>query len=219
MLGGVSQNEHNRRSAALFQQRNALDVVGHREAVHDPERKCDPLRSRALMRPSELVTCGNAVWDAHGRRRPGAGDCESKRAQSEPSRRRAPTGANVHSERTRLPPCKEPARADLRLELELASEPDLMKATPPPLKRSSAGRSQWRPDLGIRVATCAPFGSGAHIAGRVEGPPNLHLEEAWDRAGVRESLRGQSACRPADAGRRWPASGRPCAGSSRRYWG
>ena len=78
-------------------------MLGHREAVHDPERKCDPLRSRALMRPNELVTCGNAVWDAHGRRRPGAGDCESKRAQSEPSRRRAPTVANVRSERTRLP--------------------------------------------------------------------------------------------------------------------
>ena len=53
-----------------------FDVVRHREAVHDPERKCDPLRSPELMRPNEPVTCGDAVLDARRRRRPVAGDCE-----------------------------------------------------------------------------------------------------------------------------------------------
>ena len=89
-----------RSESGPLQQGDSLHVAGHREAVHDPERKCDPLRSPALMRPNELVTCGNAVWKAHGRRRPGAGDCESKRAQSEPNpsppldgRRRSQTSA------------------------------------------------------------------------------------------------------------------------------
>jgi hypothetical protein len=66
----------NRRSAAFDKLRNALHMGSHREDVHDPKRRCDPLRAPALMRSNEPVTCGDAVWDARGRRRPGAGDCE-----------------------------------------------------------------------------------------------------------------------------------------------
>jgi hypothetical protein len=94
-----------------LQQRNAFRVAGHREDVHGTERARDPLRPPALMRRNELVTCDDAVLDARGRRRLVAGDCESKRAQSEPSRRRADERKRPQRARG-CPPCKEPVRAD-----------------------------------------------------------------------------------------------------------
>lgn len=66
------------------------------------------------MRRNELVTCDDAVLDARGRRRLVAGDCESKRAQSEPSRRRAPTSANDRSLSPRPGACLKALRPTRR---------------------------------------------------------------------------------------------------------
>ena len=38
--------------AGSGEQSDAFDVMRHREDVHGPERKCDPVRSTALTRPN-----------------------------------------------------------------------------------------------------------------------------------------------------------------------
>jgi hypothetical protein len=88
---------------AFHKMRNDLHVGSHREDVHDAERRRDPLRSTAPMSPKVPVTCGDAILDARGRRRSGAGLCERKRAQSEPSLRRGADCRKRPQQATRLP--------------------------------------------------------------------------------------------------------------------
>lgn len=80
-----------------LQQRHALRMAGHGEDADDPERERDPLRSAALRRRNSPLTCGDAVLGDCGRRSGVARLCESKRAHSEPSCHRAPTGRSATS--------------------------------------------------------------------------------------------------------------------------
>jgi len=101
-----------RANVRRLQQRNAFRVAGHREDVHDAERKCDPLRSAALRRRNRPLTCGDAVLGDSGRRSGVAGLCESKRAHSEPSGQRAPAIANDRKPGSRPDPAEMPRRLD-----------------------------------------------------------------------------------------------------------
>ena len=155
------QSRHRRSEPVFLQQRDALHVMRHREDVHGPERKCDPLRSPALMRPNEPMTCGDVVLDARGLRRPVAGDCESKRAQSEPFRRRVPTVANARRESTLLP--------------------TLQEASTSQLARSDCG-SSWR---AIESRAQAPTSSlsltGARFSDKCPGPVGERLQAGCHR--------------------------------------
>ena len=78
------------------EQRNALDVVRHREDVHDPERKRDPLCSAALARPHEPVTCTDAVstsGDGGTQLRELANETEPNASPAVTGRRRSQTTA------------------------------------------------------------------------------------------------------------------------------
>lgn len=66
-------------------------VIGNQ--VRPPERQRDHLRSDAFVSQKPHLTCNDVVLDPCGRRRGVADLCESKRAQSEPSRRQLPTRA------------------------------------------------------------------------------------------------------------------------------
>jgi hypothetical protein len=71
--------------AAFLQQRDAFDVVRHREDADATERERDPLRSTAFMRGNWPLTCGFIASDRPSHRYLSATLCNSKRAQSAPS--------------------------------------------------------------------------------------------------------------------------------------
>ena len=128
------------------QQRHALDVVRHREDVHDAERKCDPLRSAALMRRNRPLTCGDAVLGDCGRRSGVAGLCESKRAQSEPSCQRAPTIANDRKPSRRVPPrCARRPDCPQRTDRDYLGVCDFNAANSSTLRTQEPGRGQRDP--------------------------------------------------------------------------
>ena len=92
--GGLAPGCLRRSAMTRLQQRDALDVVRHREDTDGTERERDTVRSAALRRRNWPLTCGDAVLGDRRRRSGVAGRCESKRAHSEPSCQRAPTVTN-----------------------------------------------------------------------------------------------------------------------------
>jgi hypothetical protein len=60
-LARVTPRRVNSDQSGAFEERNALDVVRHREGTHGTERECDRLRLAAHIGPNWPLTCDDVA--------------------------------------------------------------------------------------------------------------------------------------------------------------